>query len=652
VRRDEELRWNHQDQSARRGAESSRDGDERTEALPALPATVESPFSGWTIEALPPPRPRTNRRRILLGIGAVLLVVIVLGAVLANAHAGGSIGLGGANATGMRLTPTADTSGAQTVRLPSGIPLYFSFGAMNAPGDVALLDDMRTRNGTAWDYRYQYLDGGVNTAHGWETWNSPTGAFASLYMQESGSHHYIPAFVYYEMLQSNGACGGCTEPDTDLANLDNPSVMGSYLANWRLLMKEIGSFGRPVLVIVEPDLWGYMQRAVFSKGDVPSAVPASVASSGDPDANGLPNNAQGYAWALLHIRDLYAPNAVLALHMSSWSTGNDVGSNTDPHLDDGGTAQQTALFLSGAGLIGNPANISTWDLLSSDIADRDSGQGAPWWDPTNVDYPNFSRYLSFVSDMTKATGKKVVLWQVPEGNQYFDTENNTPHHTQDNRAAYILGHVADFARAGIVGVLFGPGNGGTSIDDEAHDGVTNPAPIPSFECNACNTHISTYADDDGGYLRIFVGAYYRHGPLMLADPDAWTPPSSPDASATVTPGPQGECVGSPIVSIGGTSASPDPAHPGQQETYSTYLTTNCDTTVLVYIEVSIPGDRVTQVVQDNVRCSAGQAQQVQITGLFPASAKPGTYSVKVGVFRAGWGAQYAWDNNAATLVVD
>jgi hypothetical protein len=339
------------------------------------------------------------------------------------------------------------------------------------------------------------------------------------------------------------------------------------------------------------------------------------------------------------------------LHVSFWSAGTDIGSSTDANLDVGGTAQLTTQFLLSAGLKGSPAGISTWDLLSSDVADRDSGQGAPWWDPTNTLFPNFARYLSFIGDITRATGKKVVMWQVPEGNQYFATENNTTHHTQDNRAAYILGHVADFARAGVIGVLFGPGNGGTSIDDAAHDGVTNPAPISGFQCNACDTHISAYPDDDGGYLRLFVGAYYRHGPLLLADPGAWTPASAPEASATATPGPQGACSSSPVVSIGGTSATPNPVRPGQQVTFSTYVTVNCNATLLVYIEVSNPGVRVTQVVRDNVSFSAGQARQVTISGVMPAGTKLGTYQVKVGVFRAGWGAEYAWDNAAATIVV-
>lgn len=37
----------------------------------------------------------------------------------------------------------------------------------------------------------------------------------------------------------------------------------------------------------------------------------------------------------------------------------------------------------------------------------------------------------------------------------------------------------------------------------------------SYECNRCNNHVSIYPDDDGGYLRIFVGLYMRR-PLALS----------------------------------------------------------------------------------------------------------------------------------------
>lgn len=403
--------------------------------------------------------------------------------------------------------------------VPAAFPHYFSFGVMSPSGTASALDDMRRRNGAAFTFRYQYLTGGVNTGHGWETWQQPTGQFATAYMQESQQHGYMPAFVYYEICLTNGPhpgsyCGGHSL-DQDTANLASPATMKAYFANWMLMLQKIGAFGKPVLVIVEPDLWGFLQNASNGSNNAAN-VPASVGTSGFADASSFPNTAQGFAWALLHMRDKYAHNAILTIHASTWASGVDIATDTRASLDVAGAAQQEANFLNSAGLVGNLAGVSSWDVVSNDVADFDSAQpgGRSWWDRYNQAFPNFSRYLQFIGDLSQDTHHRIVMWQVPIGNQYFDTMNNSNGHYQDDRAEYILGNVASFAAAGIIAVLFGPGNGGTMNIDARGDGVTNPAPISTYECTFCNKHTSSYADDDGGYLRIFVGLYLQH-PVMI-----------------------------------------------------------------------------------------------------------------------------------------
>ena len=413
---------------------------------------------------------------------------------------------------------TATTTTGGTVSgggIPAGFPKYFSFGVMNAPGSAQVLDGMRNSNGTVFDFRYQYLTGGVNTGSGWETWNQPAGAFAGIYMQESAQHGYIPTFVYYELCLSNGlqpgSYCGAHNLEQDTGNIANPTTMYAYYTNWVLMLQQIGTFKKPALVIVEPDLWGFLQNASNGSNNA-ATVPASVSSSGYADAAGFPNTVQGFTWALLHMRDKYAPNAILALHASCWAANDDVATDTRSDMDVQGVVQREAAFLNSAGIVGNPAGVSSWDVLSNDVADFDSAQpgGRSWWDRYNKTFPNFARYLQFIGLLSQQTNRRVVMWQVPVGNQYFDTMNNTQGHYQDNRAEYILGNVQSFANAGVISVLFGPGNGGTSNLDAQKDGITNPAPISTYECNMCNTHTSVYPDDDGGYLRIFIGAYMAH----------------------------------------------------------------------------------------------------------------------------------------------
>jgi len=116
---------------------------------------------------------------------------------------------------------------------------------------------------------------------------------------------------------------------------------------------------------------------------------ASVSSSGYADAQGYPNNAQGFAWAMLHMRDKYAPNAVMAIHSSTWSGGPNIATEKRANLDVAAIARKEADFLNSAGLVGNPRGVSTWDLLSNDMADYDSAQpqGRAWWIATTKHSP-------------------------------------------------------------------------------------------------------------------------------------------------------------------------------------------------------------------------------------------------------------------------
>jgi hypothetical protein len=54
--------------------------------------------------------------------------------------------------------------------------------------------------------------------------------------------------------------------------------------------------------------------------------------------------------------------------------------------------------------------------------------------------------------------------------------------------------------------MFGAGlDGCTMYYDWTRDGVTNPAPING------NNLVATYADDDGGYIRLKGAEYYQTG---------------------------------------------------------------------------------------------------------------------------------------------
>ena len=392
------------------------------------------------------------------------------------------------------------------------------FGISNGPGtDLNWL----VASGVPFKYRYQYLAGGINLGgtlgdpcganSGWQTWNSPAGQYATNYMNESAAHSAIPVFTYYEIVQSNPSPG---DESAELSKISTVCTMQRYWADFTVLMQKVGAYGGLVVVHVEPDFWGFMQHQSAD----PSTLAASVASTGNADLAGLPDTVQGMGWAFLKLRDKYAPNALLAIHASSWASGVDIATDQRSTVNSATEADAVVSFISKAGLVGNPTGVTPWDLIFNDVADHDAGwygatSNSHWWDRNNVLFPNFTRWLAFMSRMHTATGLPLVEWQVPVGNQYYQTMNNTDGHYQDNRAEYFLAHPDQLTAAGIVAVLFGKANAGqTNYTDDKGDGITNPAPVSSWQCNGCNNHVSTVGDDDGGFLRAAVGAYYRTFP--------------------------------------------------------------------------------------------------------------------------------------------
>ena len=376
--------------------------------------------------------------------------------------------------------------------VPAGLPKHLGLGLMN---DGQQLDWM-TESGIPWDYRYQYLTGGVNTADGWSTWGDSAGSFVDQYLQESLQYGYIPVFTYYQVVPSAPDPGG----EDVAAKLRNGATMRLYFEDWELLMRRLGAFGQPVVVHVEPDLWGYMQ----SENSDAAKVEVQVRSSGAVSVAAYDDTASGFARALVHLRDLYAPNALLGFHVSTWATGKDLILN---EADPAQTAESIAAFYHSLGV--------DFDLLFLSPSDRDAawyemktGKKDRWWDDSD-----FDRFTSFIDDIVKDTGRSAVLWQVPLGNTLYRSMDNSWGHFQDNRVQYWLGeggHMQALADAGVIAVLFGAGaDGCTMYADEMRDGVTNPQPINGNDLEA------HYPDDDGGYLRLSASEYYRAGSLPV-----------------------------------------------------------------------------------------------------------------------------------------
>src|SRR5260370_15055790 len=185
--------------------------------------------------------------------------------------------------------------------------------------------------------------------------------------------NYIPVFTWYELLQSLPSTGS-SELDRDYNNLNNASTMDAYFSSFKVLMQKAGQYGGQVVVHVEPDLWGYMQQK--AAGGSASSIPAMVKYSGFAEAAAFPDTLTGFASELKYLRDKYAPNALVAMHASMWSSGIDIASNTDPSINAIGEADTTAAFLNSEGAAG-------WDAIFNDVDDHN----AAWWEIASCGSP-------------------------------------------------------------------------------------------------------------------------------------------------------------------------------------------------------------------------------------------------------------------------
>src|SRR5207247_4599987 len=125
---------------------------------------------------------------------------------------------------------------------------------------------------------------------------------------------------------------------------------------------------------------------------------------GLPALSDSPDTVHASGCAFLKRRDNDAPNALLAIHASSWASGVDIATDQRSSVNPATEADAVVSFISKAGLVGNPTGVTPWDLIFNDVADHDAAwygatSNSQWWDRNNVLFPNFTRWLAFMSRM-------------------------------------------------------------------------------------------------------------------------------------------------------------------------------------------------------------------------------------------------------------
>jgi hypothetical protein len=268
-------------------------------------------------------------------------------------------------------------------------------------------------------------------------------------------------FTLYQMAQ-NG--------DGNLGGLTNSAFMTTYWANVKLMFQKIGAYGKPALVNLEPDFWGYVQtQATSGNGATRAAVVTSNA-----DCAALSNDVTGVAGCLITMARKYAPLAYIGFPPSDWGASS-IGA--------------VVSFM-------NDIGAQNADFVVIQTLDRDAGcfEAAPsycqrtgtfYWDETNRTTPNFQQHLANALSYHNGIGGLPLLWwQTPMGVP-STSPGGTSGAYRDNRVHYFLTHPSELTAVGGLGVVFGTG--------EAHQ-----------------TSVAT----DGGQFKSLSSAYFN-SPVAL-----------------------------------------------------------------------------------------------------------------------------------------
>lgn len=307
----------------------------------------------------------------------------------------------------------------------------------------------------------QYLNG-VGTGS-WLTWNSPSGAYVQVVARNADTLGAVPMFTLYQMA-SNG--------DGNLSGLSNATFMSAYWNNVRLLFQQIKIYGKPTLVNLEPDFWGYTQR--LSTNADPATVFALVSS--DADCSNLPNNVAGVSQCLIQIARKYAPNAYVGFPPALFGD----------------------LYSSALGYM-QKLGADKADFVVMQTLDRDAGcfelvpqpsycqrTGSNWyWDETNATSPNFKEHFALANSYHRGLQLPILWWQTPLGVPSAKAGGSATQY-RDNRANYFLTHGSELVAAGGIGVVFSTGEvNQTSINTDggqfkrlSTSYLANPAALP------------------------------------------------------------------------------------------------------------------------------------------------------------------------------
>ena len=436
-------------------------------------------------------------------------------------------GLSGGN------TPSANTSTAGTQysasnedpgkaerqrRLREKFLDHFTLG-VDAPYEW--FQDVEKRQGCAVDAKVSYLSGEVGDGQPvyWQKMNW----FVEGSLKDAEKNKQVVWWTFYLLAASAPQHYKPGPAQASPLNAKVPKTMREYFDAFKYLMESCGK--RPnatVVVQIEPDEWGHL--LIGAGFDPAKEGTVMVKSSGHPDLKDLPDNIIGWAKAFKLLRDKYAPqNVLLCANPSQWAAEGAM------------SAKKWAEYF-------KPMGVYEWELAVLQFHDGDQGRPGngerppPYTEKQLVTYfGSWDKQLRYIDEFHRLTGLWVCFWQVPVGNYFFKTCDNSKLHGTDGLCQALLEDypkndlIARMAAAGCCGWMFhGSNNESSHVYDAAKDGITNPTAISGSLGNT-----SEYADDDGGYFRLRAASYYKNPLPIMGKPKPV--PAAANKSAAIAP---------------------------------------------------------------------------------------------------------------------
>lgn len=253
------------------------------------------------------------------------------------------------------------------------------------------------------------------------------------------------AIVWYNL----GKVGEGWGPVT--TNLADATYMTDYFDRYDWVLDQLAMAGQSdYMIIVEPDMYGFLMRgpggSTGTPVDDPSKIAVAMGKANSLSGKTWEPNMVGWAKYIVARAKEKLPKGVIVGHMPNhWgvSIPGQVGQGRkESHYISGSTIGR---FLSGFGKEG------LGDVVFVEKSDHDAGHkpsGEDWlWDSTN-----YAKYFLWTRTIASKTGLPICGWQVSEGNM-----SNVDKWKDDAAETYVA-HPDWWIDGGFAGILFGAGN--------------------------------------------------------------------------------------------------------------------------------------------------------------------------------------------------